>query len=185
VLANPAALHASRTDLLWDLTCAFDPAELMRRCGLPPDDWQREVLRSPTDRVLLCCSRQSGKSTVAAVMALHTALYHPPALVLLLSPSLRQGQELFKIVARLYTALGTPTPLLAESALRVEFQGGSRIVSLPGTEETVRGYSGVKLLVVDEAAQVDDALYYSVRPCPPKAWDPIVRALRRKGFLGP
>jgi hypothetical protein len=37
-------------------------------------------------------------------------------------------------------------------------------VSLPGKEATIRGYSGVRLLVVDEAARVDDALYYSVRP---------------------
>jgi hypothetical protein len=37
-------------------------------------------------------------------------------------------------------------------------------VSLPGKEETVRGYSGVTLLVIDEAARVADELYYSVRP---------------------
>jgi hypothetical protein len=37
-------------------------------------------------------------------------------------------------------------------------------VSLPGREETIRGYSGVRLLVIDEAARVPDALYYSVRP---------------------
>jgi hypothetical protein len=41
---------------------------------------------------------------------------------------------------------------------------GSRLVSLPGKETTVRGYSGVRLLVVDEAARVDDSLYYSIRP---------------------
>jgi hypothetical protein len=41
---------------------------------------------------------------------------------------------------------------------------GSRIISLPGDEKTIRGYSGVKLLVIDEAARVPDELYYSVRP---------------------
>jgi hypothetical protein len=40
----------------------------------------------------------------------------------------------------------------------------SRIVTLPGTEKTVRGFSGVDLLVVDEAARVADELYYAVRP---------------------
>ena len=37
-------------------------------------------------------------------------------------------------------------------------------MALPGTEKTVRSYSGVRLLVVDEASRVDDALYGSVRP---------------------
>jgi hypothetical protein len=35
---------------------------------------------------------------------------------------------------------------------------------LPGSEATIRGYSGVTLLVIDEAARVEDALYHSVRP---------------------
>src|SRR5207244_4416310 len=48
--------------------------------------------------------------------------------------------------------------------LRLELANGSRIVSLPGDEATVRGFSGVALLVIDEAARVNDALYYSVRP---------------------
>jgi hypothetical protein len=51
-----------------------------------------------------------------------------------------------------------------ESALRLELRNGSRIVSLPGDETTVRGYSGVRLLVVDEAARVPDDLYFSIRP---------------------
>ena len=41
---------------------------------------------------------------------------------------------------------------------------GSRIISLPGTEQTIRGYSQVRLLVIDEAARVTDALYYAIRP---------------------
>jgi hypothetical protein len=46
----------------------------------------------------------------------------------------------------------------------MELVNGSRVIALPGKEETIRGYSGVDLLVVDEAARVKDALYYSVRP---------------------
>ena len=41
---------------------------------------------------------------------------------------------------------------------------GSRVISLPGNEGGIRGYSGVALLVIDEAARVPDALYCSVRP---------------------
>jgi hypothetical protein len=37
-------------------------------------------------------------------------------------------------------------------------------VTLPGTEKTIRGFSGAALLIVDEAARVDDELYFAVRP---------------------
>ncbi|MGH9902809.1 MAG: terminase large subunit domain-containing protein, partial [Pyrinomonadaceae bacterium] len=40
----------------------------------------------------------------------------------------------------------------------------SRIVALPGKEATIRGFSGVSLLIVDEAARVPDELYQAVRP---------------------
>lgn len=63
-----------------------------------------------------------------------------------------------------YRTVEQTVPSELESALRLELQNGSRIVSLPGKEETIRGYSGVRLLVVDEAARVPDSLYYSVRP---------------------
>jgi len=152
------------TGLGYDLAVSLDPARLMAVCGLPPDPWQRQVLRSSSQRQLLLACRQSGKSTTTACLALHRALYQPGALVLLLSPSLRQSQELFKKVQDAYRTLGNPTPMLAESALRLELTNGSRIISLPGTEQTIRGYSGVSLLVIDEAARVADELYYSVRP---------------------
>ena len=150
--------------LALDLATALDPALLMQRCELDPDAWQRDLLRSDAKRLLLLCSRQAGKSTVTAVMALHQALYRAPALVLLLSPSQRQSQELFRKVTDAYLTLGRPVDADATSALRLELANGSRIVALPGTEATVRGYSGVDLLVIDEAARVDDSLYYSVRP---------------------
>ena len=150
--------------LATNLELRLDPAAIMERGGMPPDPWQQRLLRSNAERVLLLCSRQSGKSTVTAAMALHEVLFRPKSLVLLLSPSLRQSQELFRKVTDFRSRLDEPIPVAEESALRVELQNGSRIVALPGTEETVRGFSGVRLLVVDEAARVDDALYFSIRP---------------------
>src|SRR5262249_19499108 len=129
-----------------------------------PDPWQRDVLRSTAPRMLLNCSRQSGKSTVTAILATHTVLYEPGALVLLLSPALRQSQELFRKCLDTYRALDRPVPAEAESALRLELENGARIVSLPGTDTSIRGFSGVRLLLIDEASRVEDALYMSVRP---------------------
>ena len=141
-----------------------DPARVMAGAGMLPDLWQEQLLRSDAAQVLLLASRQSGKSLVSAALALHTALVQPRAPVLLLSPSLRQSSELFRKVLDLFNALDRPLRVTAESALRLELANGSRVVSLPGDEKNIRGYSGVALLVIDEAARVEDALYYAVRP---------------------
>jgi len=141
-----------------------NPAELMAAAGMPPDAWQDKLLRSEANRMLLLCSRQSGKSTVAGALSLHVALLKPHSLVLLLSPSLRQSGELFHKVVELFNRLDRPVAVKAESALRLELANGSRIVSLPGDEKNIRGFSGVSLLVVDEAARVEDRLYCAVRP---------------------
>jgi hypothetical protein len=142
----------------------LDPTQVLLRADVTPDPWQEQLLRSQAARMLLLASRQAGKSSVAAALALHTALVRPNAPVLLLSPSTRQSGELFRKVTDLFVALGRPARVVAESALRIEFGNGSRVVSLPGTEGTIRGFSGVALLVIDEAARVADALYCAVRP---------------------
>jgi LAGLIDADG-like domain len=67
-----------------------DPAHLFVRTGRRPDEWQAKLLRDDPQRALLLCCRQSGKSTLAAALALHVALLYKRALVLLLSPTLRQ-----------------------------------------------------------------------------------------------
>jgi terminase large subunit-like protein len=147
-----------------DLKLALDRAAFARALGLEPDEWQRNLLRSSSDRVLLNCSRQSGKSTMTAVIALHRALYHPGSLILCLAPALRQSQELFGKVLGFYRDLGRPVSPQGERKLSLELENGSRIVTLPGTEKTIRGFSGTSLLVLDEAARVEDELYFAVRP---------------------
>lgn len=150
--------------VLEDLALAINPVKFAQSLGIDPDPWQRELLLSTEKRVILNCSRQSGKSTITAILALHHALNNPGALILVLSPSLRQSGELFKKIMACYKDLGKPVASEIETALSLQLHNKSRIVSLPGKEQTVRGFSGVSLLVVDEAARVPDELYYSVRP---------------------
>src|SRR6516164_7761883 len=146
------------------LALALDPARILTAQGLTPDPWQQELLFQPRRQVLLNCSRQSGKSSAAAALALHTALFRRGSLILLVSPSLRQSNELFRKTLDAYQALGRPMPCKARSQSRLELINGSRIVSLPGREETVRSFSKVSLLVIDEAARVPDDLYRALRP---------------------
>ena len=147
-----------------DLALYLDRVAFAEKLGILPDAWQEQLLRSSSDRVLLNCCRQSGKSTISAVLGLHRALYSPGSLVLCLAPALRQSQELFGKVLGFYRDLGRPVLPQAERKLSLQLENGSRIVTLPGTEKTIRGFCGTALLVVDEAARVDDALYFAVRP---------------------
>jgi hypothetical protein len=147
-----------------DLTLALDRVAFAEELGIVPDAWQEDLLRTASDRVLLNCSRQSGKSTMSGVIALHRALYHPGSLVLILAPAERQAKETFTKAARMYTSLGERISPDSYRKLGMELVNGSRIEALPGTEKTIRGFSGVGLLIVDEAARIDDGLYFAVRP---------------------
>ena len=60
----------------------------------------------------------SAPSLLTAVLTTHTALYQPPMLCLLLSPSLRQSQELFRKVLDTVRALDSPVPIEEESGVR-------------------------------------------------------------------
>lgn len=141
-----------------------DPVEFARSIGVEPDEWQARFLRSEASRVLLNCSRQAGKSTTTAVKSLHKALYEPGSLTLVLGPAERQAKELFGKVSDFYRKLGCRVRADSDRKLGMVLENGSRIEALPGSEKTIRGFSGVDLLILDEAARVDDGLYYAVRP---------------------
>lgn len=147
-----------------DLAFALDPVRFAAKAGLVPDPWQAAVLRSTASRILLNCSRQSGKSSITATLAMHEAIYVPGSLILVLSRAERQSKELFRKCTDTFRALGRPVAPEVENKMELELTNRSRIVALPGAEATVRSFSGVTLILVDEASRVPDALYYSVRP---------------------
>jgi hypothetical protein len=82
--------------------------------------------------------------------------------VLLLSPSERQSGELMAKVFGYYDALGQPVGSCNRTELQLHLVNGSRVIALPRNEMTLRGFSGARLLVVDEASRVSDALYSAV-----------------------
>ena len=147
-----------------DIRLALDRVAFADSLGIVPDAWQARLLQSEAGRIILNCSRQSGKSTMAGVIALHKALYFPGSLVLILAPAERQAKELFAKIATFYGDLGHPVAADSYRELGLTLVNGSRIEALPGTEKTIRSFSGVAVLIVDEASRVEDELYYAVRP---------------------
>lgn len=142
-----------------------DAAEWARReLGFEADETQARVLRSHARRGILNCSRQWGKSTVTAAKAMHRAWTRRGSLVLAVSPSARQSGEFLRKVEGFAARLGARIKGDGHNAMSLALPNGSRIVGLPGNEATVRGFSAVSLLVIDEASRVKDELYHALRP---------------------
>jgi hypothetical protein len=155
----------TNTSLALDFARALDPTLIARDVGLDQlDEWQSKLIDDPPKRLLCCCGRQVGKSTAAAVCALNAVIYQAPATVVLVSPSLRQSVELFRTFQAMYHRLPGRPAALYETLSRLELENGSRVISLPGSEKTVRGLASVDLIVIDEAARVDDELLAATRP---------------------
>jgi hypothetical protein len=135
-----------------------------RKLGLEPDAEQARILASGRQRGMLNCTRQWGKSTIAAAKAVHQAWSQEGSLTLVVSPSARQSGEFVRKAAGFARRLGVERKGDGDNEMSMVFPNGSRIVGLPGSEATIRGYSAVSLLLVDEAARVSDELYKAIRP---------------------
>jgi len=143
----------------------MDAASFAReRLGFAPDARQTEVLRLTAKRVILNCSRQWGKSTVAAAKALHRVLTVPRSLVLVASPSAKQSAEFLRKAGEMLEVMGIAPRGDGDNEISLLLPNRSRIVGLPGNESTGRGFSNVSMLLIDEAAVVEDSLYKMLRP---------------------
>jgi len=134
------------------------------RLGFEPDALQAQVLDTEAQRGILNCTRQWGKSTVTAAKAVHQAWREKGSLTLVVNPASRQSGEFVRKSAGFARRLGIRPKGDGDNEISLAFPNGSRIVGLPGTEATVRGFSAVSLLLVDEASRVRDELYMAVRP---------------------
>jgi len=142
-------------ELRRELELVVDPSRILAWAGLPPDPWKVDFLRARPARALLCCARQVGKSTTVAAAALYEALYEPGALVLMVAPAQRQSEELLRKARELLIGLPQTMQAVQTSQTAVIFPNGSRIIALPGVAATIRGYSAVSLILIDEAAHKD------------------------------
>lgn len=150
-----------------EIALRFHRVAFARRAGFAPEPWQERVLRSEAPRILLNCSRQSGKSTTVSLIAAHTALYVPGSLTLIVSYALRQSVELFRKTATAASAAivgNMPAEEVTRTQTSFEFDNASRVVALPGSEASIRSFSNVHTLLFDEASHVPNETYEAARP---------------------
>ena len=138
----------------------FDIVAFARdRLGFHADPHQARALDPFIRRGLLNCCRQWGKSTTISIRAVHQALYWPGSLTVVLAPAARQSAEFVRKAAHFLRALDTVARGDGSNEISLALPNGSRIVGLPGKDATIRGYSSVALLLIDEASRVPDSLY--------------------------
>ena len=143
---------------------ALDPVAFARGRGFIAEPWQSKLLRSTARRIVVPCSRQVGKTETTSYKSLHGALNNPGRDVLIISPSQRQSIEMLLRIKSIYRGMRAAPRLVKDNDSEMVLHNASRVISLPGTEGTVRGFANVKLLVIDEAARVDDEVFASVLP---------------------
>ena len=129
------------------------------------DEWQSRVLTSKSNRIILNCSRQSGKSTVTAILAVHHAIFYENSMVIVISRTWAQSREIFKTMSDFYKSVPYAPAATQDTAHSLELSNGSRIVALSGQQpDSLRGYAGTSLLIVDEASHVLEETYDVARP---------------------
>lgn len=161
----------------------MDRSIVLDLVGLDPEPWQRSVLNADED-ILLLCHRQAGKSTIVAALAIATAILDPEKLIIVSSASQRQSSEIYAKVQRFHRALGQPHGVESETAVSLTLGNGSRVVSLPDSPDTIVGYSGPSLVILDEAARVSDDTYIAVRPMLARSKGRLVCMSTPRGKMG-
>jgi phage FluMu gp28-like protein len=148
-----------------DIAADLDAVAFAReRLGFEPDEKQAELLATTASQVIVNCTRQWGKSTVTAARAVYEAWLKAESLILVLSPSERQSGEFVRKARRFAARITSKVRGDGQNDCSVMLANGSRIVGVPSREDTIRGFSAVNLLLVDEASRVADELYDAVRP---------------------
>lgn len=142
----------------------IDPVSYIDRIWNSTFEWQKMALDPIPRNIILMCARQSGKSTIVAGRALHTAKHKKNALVLIVASSKDQAKETMEKVSDFISCDPELVEMPGDSTFEKRFINGSRIIVLPGTEKSVRCYSDPDLIIIDEAARVLDPTYKALRP---------------------
>lgn len=157
--------------LIDDFVCSCDAAEFASEhltSEIPSlDAWQIDACRNTSPNMLLLCGRQTGKSTWAALMAIWHVTQFPNQLILVVSPTQRQSDELYRKAMVLFDAIGDGAKPAVKGRTKSELElwNGSKLASLPGgNPDSIRGYSKPSLIIEDESAFVMDGTFRATRP---------------------
>jgi len=148
-----------------ELRWALDPVKwAWDECGILLDPWQKTVMTTDAKRLILNNCRQSGKTEIVILKALHNFVFKKDYFTVVGSVKFDISKEMIKRIKKYYNALDYAPPLVSENMTVLESDIGSRILAISGDEDRNRGLASVNYLVLDEAALCSEDLLSSVVP---------------------
>src|SRR5215475_16027178 len=149
---------------LREVAYRIDPALWVRKVlGVEPLNWQEQFLRAPRGAsILVLTARQAGKTTTAAWAIANAALFVPGSLSVVACPAQRQSAEAVRRVRE--TVVKADSKLVADNVYGIELTNGSRVLALPGSDDSIRGLTVDAWIVADEAARLSEDIIAALRP---------------------
>ena len=142
----------------------IDPALWVRDVlGVIPTAWQETFLRAPRGAsILALTARQVGKTTTAAWAIAHAMVFMPGSLSVIACPAQRQSAEAVRRIREILLKLGAK--LVSDNVYALELDNGSRVLALPGSDDSIRGLTVDAWIVADEAARLSEDIIAALRP---------------------
>src|SRR4029077_14071381 len=147
-----------------EIAYRIDPVLWVREIlGVTPATWQETFLRAPRGAsILALTARQVGKTTTAAWAIAHFMRFTPGSLSVIACPAQRQSAEAVRRVREGLIKAGVE--LESDNVYALELTNGSRVLALPGSDDSIRGLTVDGWIVADEAARLPNDLIAALRP---------------------
>jgi hypothetical protein len=149
---------------LREVAFRLDPATWVGNVlNMTPAEWQESFLRAPQGAsILVLSARQVGKTTTAAWAIAHSMVFTPGSLSVIACPAQRQSAEAVRRVRE--ALIKADAELKSDNVYGLELKNGSRVLALPGTDDSIRGLTVDSWIVADEAARLPNDLIAALRP---------------------
>jgi hypothetical protein len=149
---------------LKDLAYQLDPVLWVEReLKIVPHEWQKQLLRAKRGAsIAVLTARQIGKTTAATWAIAHTMLFSPGSLSVIACPAQRRSGEAVRRVKVILLSLGIT--LKVDNTYGLELENGSRVLALPGSDDSIRGLTVDGWIVADEAARLPEEMIAALRP---------------------
>ena len=149
---------------LRELAYHIDPVQWVSGAlEVEPEAWQAEFLRAPLGAsIVALTARQVGKTTTASWAIAHHMLFTAGGLSVIACPALRQSGEAVRRVRDILVKVGAA--LSTDNVYALELKNGSRVLALPGSDDSIRGLTVDGWIVADEAARLSPNLIAALGP---------------------
>lgn len=144
-----------------DTARAISPSVYLESIGFNAFEWQKIVASTSSNRIILLCSRQAGKSTIVSSIPCHTAKYQSGSLNIVIAPTEDQAKEDILKIKDFIAHDPTYPHLKRDGSDIIALDNGSRIIVVVATDRGARGYSRPRTVVLDEASRIPDVVYKS------------------------